>query len=288
MTLAAKRLAPAQFGLWAGVILSLGNTGMLLSSSPLALMVDQWGWRSGYWAGAGVAVAIAAMVLALVPSDTPQECDRRSTISEIADILRMGVGGNLRGIIILSFVSLAAQIVLRGLWVGPWLMDVKGISRIEAGNILALFTVAIVLAPMLSGFIDSKLNNPRYLLLAVHLVAALLLLIMALGAPNYALSRMIGWQLIPVWVDSIMLVLIGLLVSMQSLLFAFARQVVADQNIGKALAATNLSCMIGTAVMQFITSPVALVWGLPATFILMAGSLAAGAAAFFFLTRSAA
>ena len=40
MTLAAKQLSPARFGLWSGAILSIGNIGMLLSSSPLAFVVD--------------------------------------------------------------------------------------------------------------------------------------------------------------------------------------------------------------------------------------------------------
>ena len=41
-------------------------------------------------------------------------------------------------VVILAFVSLAVQIVLRGLWAGPWLMNIKGLSRIEAGNVLML------------------------------------------------------------------------------------------------------------------------------------------------------
>jgi predicted MFS family arabinose efflux permease len=167
-------------------------------------------------------------------------------------------------------------------------MDVKGVSRIETGNILVLFTLTIVLAPMLSGLIDSKINNPRYVLLSVHFVAALLLAIMALGAPNYPLSRLLGLQSIPTWIDGMLLVSIGLLVSMQSLIFAFARQAAAVKDFGKALAATNLSCMVGVAVMQFITSPVALAWGLPVTFLLMASLLAAGAVTFFLLTRPTA
>ena len=43
MTLAAKQLPPERFGLWSGGILSLGNTGMLLSASPLAYVVEQLG-----------------------------------------------------------------------------------------------------------------------------------------------------------------------------------------------------------------------------------------------------
>ena len=50
MTLAAKRMSPARFGLWSGLIQAVGNTGMLLSASPLAWLVEQEGWRAGFWA----------------------------------------------------------------------------------------------------------------------------------------------------------------------------------------------------------------------------------------------
>ncbi|HAR23867.1 MAG TPA: MFS transporter, partial [Bradyrhizobium sp.] len=39
MTLAAKQMSAAKFGLWSGLILSIGNIGMLLSASPLAFVV---------------------------------------------------------------------------------------------------------------------------------------------------------------------------------------------------------------------------------------------------------
>jgi len=46
MTLAAKQVSVARFGLWSGMILSVGNVGMLLSSSPLAWIIEQFGWRA--------------------------------------------------------------------------------------------------------------------------------------------------------------------------------------------------------------------------------------------------
>src|SRR6478672_9640414 len=58
MTLAAKQLSAARFGLWSGAILSIGNIGMLLSASPLAFVVDQCGWRAGFWVSAGFGIAV--------------------------------------------------------------------------------------------------------------------------------------------------------------------------------------------------------------------------------------
>ncbi len=67
MTLAAKRLTPAQFGLWSGIILSFGNAGLLLSASPLAYVVEHWGWRAGFWIAAAAAIVVA-MLIAVIGS----------------------------------------------------------------------------------------------------------------------------------------------------------------------------------------------------------------------------
>jgi hypothetical protein len=92
----------------------------------------------------------------------------------------------------------------------------------------------------------------------------------------------------PVAVDTGLLVVIGLLVAMQPLVYAMIRQVVAAENIGKALSAANLSFFLGTAVMQSATSPIAAAWGLPAVLISMAVFLTVCTLIFFVLTRPAA
>ena len=66
MTYAAKNLPPQKFGLWGGLIQAFGNTGMLLSASPLAVLVDHAGWRSGYLACGALAIAAAIAVAAVV------------------------------------------------------------------------------------------------------------------------------------------------------------------------------------------------------------------------------
>jgi predicted MFS family arabinose efflux permease len=89
----------------------------------------------------------------------------------------------LRGLIALSLVSLAASLVLRGLWGGPWLMEIKALSRIEADNMLGLFTLALIAGPVLTGILDRCIGHRREVLAATHCLAALLLALMAPARP---------------------------------------------------------------------------------------------------------
>ena len=284
MTLAAKQMSAARFGLWSGIILSIGNIGMLLSSSPLALVVEQWGWRAGFWISAGFGAVVAVAVFALVPKQPAAHADDSSPLSQMAEVLRIGLSRPLRGLIALSLVSLAASLVLRGLWGGPWLMEVKGLGRIEAGNALGLFTLALIVGPLLIGILDRNIGHRREVLAASHCFVAVLLALMAAGAPYYPLSELFGMTAMPPRLDTVLLVMIGIAISAQPLLFGMTRQLAGAQSAGKALSAVNLAFFLGAALMQSATGVVAAVLGLPAVLLFMAAALIVGTVVFLLYT----
>jgi len=284
MTLAAKQMSAARFGLWSGIILSIGNIGMLLSASPLAFVVELWGWRAGFWISAGFGAVVAMAVFLLVPKQPAAHADDSSPLSQMAEVLRIGLSRPLRGLIALSLVSLAASLVLRGLWGGPWLMEIKAFGRIEAGNMLGLFTLALIAGPVLMGMLDRGIGHRREVLAATHCFAALLLALMAAGAPHYPLSELLGVKAVPAQIDGALFVLIGIAISTQPLLYGMTRQLVDAQNAGKALSAINLAFLLGAALMQSSTGVVATILGLPAVLLFMAAALIAGTIVFLMYT----
>src|SRR6185369_5057623 len=119
------------------------------------------------------------------------------------------------------------------------------------------FTLAMIAGPLLVGMIDRRIGRRRALVAGTHLVGALLLALMALGAPHYAVSVLFGVHVMPPQYDLVLFVLIGLATSAQPLLFGMSRQLVDAQVAGKALAAVNLAFFLGTALMQSVTGAVA-------------------------------
>lgn len=287
MTLAAKQLSPDRFGLWSGIMLSLGNTGMLLSASPLAYVVEHYGWRSGYLVAAVIGVVIAIAAFLLVPSEPAEHKNKSSALSQMAEVFRIGLSRPMRGVIALALVSLSSTLVIRGVWGGPWLMDVKDLTRIQAGNQLGLFTLALILAPVCSGIIDRKFGHRRMILAVGHLLGALFLALIALGAPNAFLSRLFHVEVMPSQFDSVLLVMMGLTVSTQSLLFGMTTQLMGPEMAGRAFAATNLALFLGTALLQSATGFVAAMYGLPSVMMFVAAILAIGAVIFIIYTEPA-
>jgi sugar phosphate permease len=203
----------------------------------------------------------------------------------MTEVIRLGLSRQLRGLIAVALVSLAASLVLRGLWGGPWLMEIKGLSRIEAGNELGLFTLALIVGPLLIGILDRNVGHRREVLAAAHLVAVLALALMAAGAPHFPVSELFGVAVMPAQYDAVLFVLIGIAVSAQPLLYGMTRQMVDAQNTGKALSAINLAFFLGAALMQSSTGVVAAVYGLPAVLLYMAATLFIGTVIFLVYTR---
>jgi predicted MFS family arabinose efflux permease len=284
MTLAAKQMSAARFGLWSGVILSVGNIGMLLSSSPLAFVIEQYGWRAGFWVSAVFGLLVAVAVFALVPKTDPAHTDDSLPLSQMAEVMRLGLSRPMRGLIALALVSLATSLVLRGLWGGPWLMDVKGLGRIEAGHTLGLFTLALIVGPLLAGIFDRKFGHRRAMIVGAHFCGAMVLILMAGGAPRYFVSGLFGVAAMPALYDVALLVLFGLALSVQPLIFGMTRQLSDPQNAGKALSAVNLAFFLGAALMQSMTGMVAAALGLPAVLIFMALALIVGVLVFLAYT----
>jgi MFS family permease len=200
-------------------------------------------------------------------------------------VLRLGLSRRLRRLIALSLVSLGASLALRGLWGGPWLMDVKALSRIEAGNVLGMFTLAMIIGPICMGAFDRRFGHRRTVVATSHALAALLIALMAAGAPHFPVSNLFGVAVMPSQYDLVLLILIGLATSAQPLIFGMTRQLVDAQNTGKALAAVNLAFFLGTALMQSSTAGVAALYGLPAVLLFIAGALVIGTVLFLVYTR---
>ncbi|SHJ79027.1 Predicted arabinose efflux permease, MFS family [Roseomonas rosea] len=278
VTYAAKRLSPARFGLWSGLVQALGNCGMLLSASPLALLVEAEGWRAGYWSAA-VFGLLALLLVALLVREGPAAGSTRSLAADAREVLRLTVSPKLRGIVVLAFASFAAVIGVRGLWGGPWLMEVKGLPRVEAGNILLLATSAVVIGPALWGIVDRRIGHRRALLILGHLGAGLALCLTAMGAPGGPFGL-----LPPSW-DAATLLGFFLLITVQPLAFAATRAAVPPDQAGKALAGVNLSFFAGAAVLQAASGAVVSAAGIAAGLIFLAAAVAACTLGYAALTR---
>lgn len=285
VTYAARAVPPARFALWSGAIQAFGNSGMLLSASPLALLIEWQGWRAGFWAAAGLAALAWLAVAATVRQPPPARAAPRSAWQDAREVLAIAASPGLRPLMVFAFASFAAVLGVRGLWGGPWLMEVKGLPRVEAGNILLACTAALTVAPVVVGLLDRGGRQRIALLVGSHVVAGLLILLLVAGGPGGVLSGLLGMPALPPGFDAAVLVGFGLIISCQVLAFSLVRAAVPPEQTGRALSAVNIAFFGGAAVFQAVSGVAASAGGVAAALATFAVGLLACSAGFLLLRK---
>ena len=193
MTLAAKQMSAARFGLWSGVILSIGNIGMLLSSSPLALGRRAYGLARRLLDLRGRSVLPSRFAVLHSGSETTGGACRH-LVAAVAD----GRSPASRPVASASRPDRAGAGLVGGLTgvagiMGGSVADAGqgAVSRVEAGNELGVFTIALIVGPLCIGMFDRKFGHRRAILAVTHFLAAVFLCLMAAGAPHYPVSDLV-------------------------------------------------------------------------------------------------
>src|SRR5436309_4448619 len=88
----------------------------------------------------------------------------------------------LRPILALNFCNYACTFTVQGLWGGPYLREVHGLSAIEAGNVLLAAVVAYQCGMLAFGPLDRLLDTRKRIAAAGSLVIIATLATLALAA----------------------------------------------------------------------------------------------------------
>jgi sugar phosphate permease len=161
------RFPPEKFATLMGIILTIGALGSVLATSPLAYLTSTLGWRMTFVLAGTVTSLLAFLVFWVLGEE--QGKNRHASISSSSEP-RIKVLQSLRIILgslvfwqvaALCFFRYGTLIGLQGLWLGPYLMDIKGFASILTGNILILLAIGTTLGYVISGTISDRLFRSR-------------------------------------------------------------------------------------------------------------------------------
>jgi sugar phosphate permease len=178
-----------EFPLMNSILMIMGGVGALTAATPLALITSGLGWRAAFEI-MGVASFFLAILVWLVVRDRPQDMGLPS-IAEIDPIygtsvrppreisLWAGAGQVLSNkhfwpVAAWAFGSLGIFFGFGGLWAGPYLMHNYGMSRAEAGDILNMLAVGIIVGSPLMSFLSNRIfrSRKKVLVLSASLLMA--------------------------------------------------------------------------------------------------------------------
>jgi sugar phosphate permease len=192
---------PKEFAGVTGLFLALGNAGNLSASLPLTYLVLLLGWRLSFIGIAALSllfVLLAWLILRDRPEDkgwppiteSPQELSVENAIhSSAGDRLRLILQNSRFWLITLSYFFFGGPgLTFQGLWVVPYLTDVYGYTRLQAGGLLMILPLGFIAGAPLIGFLADRLNVGRKWVLVFSLMASLgcwLVFFMTGGKPHH-------------------------------------------------------------------------------------------------------
>ncbi len=138
---------PGKLPLVNGFIMAAGGMGALAGTTPTEMVVQEFGWRGGFWGLAVLTIICAVVIYALVPHT--KRLEHKTTIKEqMAGVKEVFTSRFFWRIAPLTMMSQASFISVQSLWVGPWHRDIAGLERGDVAG--TLFWIA---ASMVAGFL---------------------------------------------------------------------------------------------------------------------------------------
>lgn len=162
-----------EFARMTGILLAVGGMGAYTASRPLAWLSDLIGWR-GSFVAIGIVTLVAALAIWLLVRNTPQEMGlpavnppapddtAKARATGLAEGMQMVL--TTRAFWVLSawfFFTASIFFSFGGLWGGPYLMQVYGFSKAEAGNILGMLALAMIVGSPLLGWLSDAVFRSR-------------------------------------------------------------------------------------------------------------------------------
>lgn len=152
-----------------GRYLFFGMLGGLLATTPLTLMLEEYGWRTVFICFA-TGTAGVALLFYIVVRDAPPgtEIVPQRKPESLKDSLK-GVISVFRTRKVWPLLLAAPMLytpvqILAGLWALPYLADVHGLDPLQRSYCLVALIVFLSLGPLIYGMLDRRVRSRRHLI----------------------------------------------------------------------------------------------------------------------------
>ncbi len=181
-----------KFAIVAGMLMAIGGLGWLSAATPLALLTLRLGWRIAFITIGLVSLALALLTY-LVVRDSPYQAgvfvipNSENCTSSSSGNEKLALFEGLKMILseryfwplaVWFFCTGGILFGFGGLWAGPYLLQVYGLSKAYAGNILMMIAVGMIVGGPSLSYLSEKVFRGRkpILLISSSIVTAIWLL----------------------------------------------------------------------------------------------------------------
>ncbi|MBC2711811.1 MAG: MFS transporter [Desulfosarcina sp.] len=235
-----------------GLLMSVGNFGAVVATTPLAWAAGTWGWRPTFFLIGGVTLGMAILMLT-VTHDIPQPKKSDPGNGHAPGTPSPGLARNAVTIIssrqfwlvaAIFFGIYGTAVTLQGLWATPFLMAVLDIERILASKLNMLIPIGVIIGAPFFGWLPDRFSlnkgNTLTVITAVYTLCwlAILLIFGRLGIFGFAV------------IFFVMGFVIGGFIST---LWGILRETTPTERLGLTSGVLNPAPFLGVAAFQMLT-----------------------------------
>lgn len=243
----ADRVESDKIPYYTGIILAFGGVGALLATTPAKLFQLEFGWRT-LCISLGVLTFLIAALIYFVSNDdkTGEKESIGQNIKGLLDVYRNGYFWKISPMLIFS---LGGFIAMQGLWLGPWINRVVGISHLGTANYLSVIAVAMIFG-FLSGGLTSQIANKLKVSLAAVVAAGISIHIitMVMMALSLFSTHYIIWFIY------------GYFAQIALVTYSVIAQHFGPKVSGRALTAANILVFLFAFVVQYLFGVIVHFW----------------------------
>ncbi|MDI7259943.1 MAG: MFS transporter [Thermodesulfobacteriota bacterium] len=166
MKIFVLRFPPEKFATLVGILLSVGTLGNIFATSPLAFLTSAIGWRMTFIFAGGMTALFAFLIFWVLggemreaetfPSPLPKP--EITVLQSMRMILKSLAFWQIGAV---AFFRYGTFVALQGLWLGPYLMEIKGYSPVQTGNVLILLAIGMIVGGPIAGRLSDRTFRSR-------------------------------------------------------------------------------------------------------------------------------
>lgn len=239
MKLAANWFPAQRFALLTGMMVTIGMLGAIGGEAPLALLIDNYGWRQSMIIMGSVGI-ILAMLIMVIAKDSPGKINQTHGEEEplLASFLTIIRNRQLWLVAAYGGLMYMSTPVFCGLWGVPFLMFKMQLAKATAANYISLVFVGWAIASPLWGIYSNRLGlrkPPMY----IGSIGALITSVLFIYAPIES-----GW------IMQLLLFSFGIFSAGFLPAFAVAKELCSKRYVATGLSFMNMMNMVGIALAQ--------------------------------------
>ncbi len=176
MKILAEWFRISEFAYMTGILMAMGGVGSLSAAVPLVWLSSSIGWRHSF-----VVVGIFTLLLALLvwifvrnrpadlgwpaPADTPRK--NQPGIGLAQGVKQVLAHGPFWTLALWFFCNCGIFFALAGLWGGPYLQHVYGLSKVASGKILSMPALGMVVGSPFLSYLSDRVFRGRKVVLVL-------------------------------------------------------------------------------------------------------------------------